>query len=97
MFPHILVNRNQQNILFVKSQVNTLHIIHLIVNDTYTHNQSSRDCKLKDHEHLSKKGAVTEQINLIEKKIDRCLACDVCGKTKDNNEFIPCVLKDKYF
>jgi len=37
----------------------------------------------------------TEQINLREYKIDRCLACDVCGKDKNNEQFIPCVLEHK--
>ncbi len=46
--------------------------------------------------HLStKKDCETEQINLIDYKIKRCLACDVCGKTKDTDEFIDCNLKGK--
>ena len=36
-----------------------------------------------------------EQINLHEHDIKRCLACDVCGKTKDSEEYIPCVLEKK--
>jgi len=37
----------------------------------------------------------TEQINLREYRILRCLACDVCGKTKDTDESIPCRLQKK--
>lgn len=36
----------------------------------------------------------TEIISLKDCHIDNCLACDVCGKRKDNNEFIECVIKD---
>lgn len=34
-------------------------------------------------------------INLRDLAITHCLACNVCGKTKDTGEFIPCVSKDK--
>lgn len=32
----------------------------------------------------------TEIVSLKDYKIKHCLACDVCGKTKDTGEFIPC-------
>lgn len=34
-------------------------------------------------------------INLRDLEIMHCLACNVCGKTKDTGEFMPCVSKDK--
>lgn len=33
-------------------------------------------------------------IDLRELEFSPCLACGVCGKRKDNNEYIPCVQKD---
>lgn len=33
-------------------------------------------------------------INLKDYRIDHCLACDACGKTKDTGEFIPCIIND---
>ena len=36
-----------------------------------------------------------EIVNLKDYKINHCLACDVCGKTKDTGEFIPCVQDDE--
>ena len=33
-------------------------------------------------------------IDLISSNIEHCQACDVCGKTKDTGEFIPCVIND---
>jgi len=35
-----------------------------------------------------------EIINLKDFNIKPCLACDVCGKTKEKGDFIPCVQKD---
>lgn len=35
-----------------------------------------------------------EIINLKDYNISHCLACDVCGKKKNNNEYIPCVIND---
>ncbi len=34
-------------------------------------------------------------VDLREYDIQHCLACNVCGKTKDTGEFIDCVLKNK--
>jgi len=35
-----------------------------------------------------------EIIDLKDYNIEHCKACDVCGKTKDTGEFIPCVIND---
>ncbi|MBW3001682.1 flavodoxin family protein [Candidatus Woesearchaeota archaeon] len=43
----------------------------------------------------NERGCYVEQINLREYEIKRCLACGVCGKTKDTGEFIDCKLKGK--
>lgn len=34
-------------------------------------------------------------IHLKDHKIEHCLACDECGKTKDTGEYIPCVITDE--
>lgn len=36
----------------------------------------------------------TEIINLKDYNIEHCLACNVCGKTKETEKFIDCVIKD---
>jgi multimeric flavodoxin WrbA len=36
-----------------------------------------------------------EIVNLKDYKINHCLACDVCGKTKNTGKFIPCVQDDE--
>ncbi|MFC2164598.1 flavodoxin family protein [Acidobacteriota bacterium] len=33
-------------------------------------------------------------IDLNSFKIEHCQACDVCGKTKDTGEYIPCIIND---
>ncbi len=35
-----------------------------------------------------------EIVHLRDCRIEHCLACGVCGKTKDTGKFIPCVIKD---
>lgn len=37
----------------------------------------------------------TEVIALRELNLNACIACNVCGKTKDDGRFIPCVQADK--